>query len=84
MPQDVEFSHVAAMFVLNYVRAESWQQMSEATAACWAQGGVTLLEAAVEAKAGADTLNQLATQVASGEIETQLESDIARLEPLPL
>lgn len=84
MPQDVEFSHVAAMFGLNYVRAENWQQVSEATAACWAQGGVTLLEAVVQAKAGADTLNQLATQVASGEIETQLESDIARLEPLPL
>lgn len=82
MPQNVEFSHAAAMFGLSYVRAENWQQVTEATAACWARGGVTVLEAVVDAKAGANTLNQLAAHVASGEIEAQIVSDIVHLDPI--
>lgn len=65
MPQNVEFSHAAALFGLNYVRAENWRQVADATAACWARGGVTLLEAVVAPKDGAEALNRLAAQAAA-------------------
>ncbi|MCA6951057.1 2-succinyl-5-enolpyruvyl-6-hydroxy-3-cyclohexene-1-carboxylic-acid synthase [Pectobacterium polaris] len=65
MPQNVEFGHAAAMFGLNYVRAESWEQLADTVADCWTQGGVTLLEVVVEPKDGAETLNELVAQVAT-------------------
>ncbi|MDX5628164.1 MULTISPECIES: 2-succinyl-5-enolpyruvyl-6-hydroxy-3-cyclohexene-1-carboxylic-acid synthase [unclassified Brenneria] len=59
MPQNVEFAHAAAMFGLNYVRAERWQQVADAVANAWRQGGVTLLEVIVPPQDGAQTLNAL-------------------------
>ncbi|MEE3650823.1 MULTISPECIES: 2-succinyl-5-enolpyruvyl-6-hydroxy-3-cyclohexene-1-carboxylic-acid synthase [unclassified Brenneria] len=65
MPQNVEFSHAAAMFGLNYVRADNWTQLSQSVAKGWEQGGVTLLEVVVPPKDGAETLNALVSQVAA-------------------
>lgn len=65
MPQNVEFGHAAAMFGLDYVRADSWRQISDAVARCWAQGGVTLLEVVVPPKDGAETLSALVAQAAT-------------------
>lgn len=62
MPQNVEFAHAAAMFGLNYVRAERWQQVADAVANAWRQGGVTLLEVIVPPQDGAQTLNALVSQ----------------------
>ncbi|PWC21347.1 2-succinyl-5-enolpyruvyl-6-hydroxy-3-cyclohexene-1-carboxylic-acid synthase [Brenneria roseae subsp. roseae] len=65
MPQHVEFGHAAAMFGLNYVRAERWEQIADTVARSWAQGGVTLLEVIVPPKDGAETLNALVSQAAT-------------------
>ncbi|MEE3660605.1 2-succinyl-5-enolpyruvyl-6-hydroxy-3-cyclohexene-1-carboxylic-acid synthase [Brenneria sp. g21c3] len=62
MPQNVEFAHAAAMFGLSYVRAERWQQVADAVANAWRQGGVTLLEVIVPPQDGAQTLNALVSQ----------------------
>lgn len=65
MPQHVEFGHAAAMFGLNYVRAERWEQIADTVASSWVEGGVTLLEVIVPPKAGAETLNALVSQAAT-------------------
>ncbi|PWC18135.1 2-succinyl-5-enolpyruvyl-6-hydroxy-3-cyclohexene-1-carboxylic-acid synthase [Brenneria corticis] len=65
MPQNVEFGHAAAMFGLDYARADSWRQISDAVARCWAQGGVTLLEVVVPPKDGAETLSALVARAAT-------------------
>ncbi|RLM27821.1 2-succinyl-5-enolpyruvyl-6-hydroxy-3-cyclohexene-1-carboxylic-acid synthase [Brenneria alni] len=65
MPQNVEFGHAAAMFGLNYVRADNWQQIADSVASCWDRGGVTLLEVVVPPKEGAQTLNALVSQAAA-------------------
>lgn len=65
MPQNVEFGHAAAMFGLNYARAEHWRQVADAVAQGWAQGGVTLLEVIVPPQDGAQTLNALVAQAAT-------------------
>ncbi|MEC5342255.1 2-succinyl-5-enolpyruvyl-6-hydroxy-3-cyclohexene-1-carboxylic-acid synthase [Brenneria populi] len=65
MPQHVEFGHAAAMFGLNYVRAERWDQVAAAVAGAWALGGATLLEVIVPPQDGAQTLNALVAQAAT-------------------
>ncbi|KAA9000007.1 2-succinyl-5-enolpyruvyl-6-hydroxy-3-cyclohexene-1-carboxylic-acid synthase [Affinibrenneria salicis] len=65
MPQQVEFGHAAAMFGLNYVRADDWPTTEAAVARSWRDGGVTLLEVTVRPKEGGETLNRLLGQVAS-------------------
>ncbi|AUH01648.1 2-succinyl-5-enolpyruvyl-6-hydroxy-3-cyclohexene-1-carboxylic-acid synthase [Prodigiosinella confusarubida] len=65
MPQQVEFGHAAAMFGLRYVRAENWQQVEDAVTQGWQQCDTTLLEVVVTPKAGAETLSQLLSEVAS-------------------
>ncbi|MCV9877845.1 2-succinyl-5-enolpyruvyl-6-hydroxy-3-cyclohexene-1-carboxylic-acid synthase [Brenneria izbisi] len=64
MPQHVEFGHAAAMFGLNYVRAECWETLADAVASSWARGGVTVLEVVVPPKDGVETLNALVSQAA--------------------
>lgn len=65
MPQNVEFGHAAAMFGLNYVRADNWEAIAAAVANGWEQGGVTLLEVVVAPQDGAQTLNALVSQAAA-------------------
>lgn len=62
MPQDVDFSHAAAMFGLAYHRPDDWQSLDEALAGA-AQGRATVIELAVNETDGAQTLQQLLAQV---------------------
>lgn len=59
MPQNVEFSHAAAMFRLNYARAENWQQLQQAANHAWHTPQATLLELQVPPSEGAETLQHL-------------------------
>ncbi len=65
MPQDVNFSHAAAMFGLHYARPDSWPTLQQTVAECWQRGGVSLIELVVEAEQGAQTLKQLVSRVAA-------------------
>ncbi|CAI2421778.1 2-succinyl-5-enolpyruvyl-6-hydroxy-3-cyclohexene-1-carboxylate synthase [Serratia ficaria] len=64
MPQDVEFSHAAAMFGLLYARPESWDQLQQAVAQGWRRVGATLIELQVPPSDGAESLQQLIRQMA--------------------
>lgn len=64
MPQDVDFSHAAAMFQLNYARPENWGQLRQAVEQGWRQGGATLIELQVPPSDGAETLRLLVQQMA--------------------
>ncbi|KYQ97345.1 2-succinyl-5-enolpyruvyl-6-hydroxy-3-cyclohexene-1-carboxylate synthase [Serratia plymuthica] len=64
MPQDVDFSHAAAMFQLNYARPENWGQLRQAVEQGWRQGGATLIELQVPPSDGAETLRHLVQQMA--------------------
>ncbi|QPS61623.1 2-succinyl-5-enolpyruvyl-6-hydroxy-3-cyclohexene-1-carboxylic-acid synthase [Serratia plymuthica] len=64
MPQDVDFSHAAAMFQLNYARPENWGQLRQAVEQGWRQGGATLIELQVSPSDGAETLRHLVQQMA--------------------
>lgn len=64
MPQDVEFSHAAAMFGLRYARPESWDQLQQAVAQGWRHVGATLIELQVPPSDGAESLQQLIRQMA--------------------
>ncbi|CAI1497368.1 2-succinyl-5-enolpyruvyl-6-hydroxy-3-cyclohexene-1-carboxylate synthase [Serratia entomophila] len=64
MPQDVEFSHAAAMFRLNYARPENWGQLQQAVEQGWRHGGATLIELQVPPGDGAACLQHLVQQMA--------------------
>ncbi|QUY48389.1 2-succinyl-5-enolpyruvyl-6-hydroxy-3-cyclohexene-1-carboxylic-acid synthase [Serratia plymuthica] len=64
MPQDVDFSHAAAMFQLNYARPENWGQLRQAVEQGWRHGGATLIELQVPPSDGAETLRHLVQQMA--------------------
>ncbi|MFC0225402.1 2-succinyl-5-enolpyruvyl-6-hydroxy-3-cyclohexene-1-carboxylic-acid synthase [Serratia aquatilis] len=59
MPQDVAFSHAAAMFQLGYACPENWQQLQQALQQAWRHSGATLIELQVPASDGAETLQHL-------------------------
>ncbi|MFE1284802.1 2-succinyl-5-enolpyruvyl-6-hydroxy-3-cyclohexene-1-carboxylic-acid synthase [Klebsiella aerogenes] len=63
MPQDVDFSHAAAMFGLAYHRPDDWQSLDEAMAGAWRRAGATVIELAVNETDGTQTLQQLLAQV---------------------
>ncbi|HHS9544778.1 TPA: 2-succinyl-5-enolpyruvyl-6-hydroxy-3-cyclohexene-1-carboxylic-acid synthase [Klebsiella quasipneumoniae subsp. similipneumoniae] len=63
MPQDVDFSHAAAMFGLAYHRPADWQALDEALAGAWRRAGATVIELAVNETDGTQTLQQLLAQV---------------------
>jgi 2-succinyl-5-enolpyruvyl-6-hydroxy-3-cyclohexene-1-carboxylate synthase len=62
MPQNVEFSHAAAMFGLSYACPNNFAALSEAVNHCWQHGGVKLIELKVSPTDGADILRELVTQ----------------------
>ncbi|HEJ7944467.1 TPA: 2-succinyl-5-enolpyruvyl-6-hydroxy-3-cyclohexene-1-carboxylic-acid synthase [Serratia liquefaciens] len=64
MPQDVEFSHAAAMFQLAYARPENWGQLLQAVEQGWHHSGATLIELQVPPSDGAQTLQHLVQQMA--------------------
>lgn len=59
MPQDVEFSHAAAMFQLDYACPENWGQLQQAVEKAWRHSGATLIELQVPPSDGAETLQHL-------------------------
>ncbi|QCR35510.1 2-succinyl-5-enolpyruvyl-6-hydroxy-3-cyclohexene-1-carboxylic-acid synthase [Nissabacter sp. SGAir0207] len=59
MPQQVDFSHAAAMFGLRYACATEWQALRGALAEAWQSEGTTLIEMQTEPDAGAHLLRQL-------------------------
>ncbi|TFZ49669.1 2-succinyl-5-enolpyruvyl-6-hydroxy-3-cyclohexene-1-carboxylic-acid synthase [Serratia proteamaculans] len=64
MPQDVEFSHAAAMFKLAYACPENWGQLQQAVEQGWRHSGATLIELQVPPSDGAQTLQHLVQQMA--------------------
>lgn len=64
MPQDVEFSHAAAMFRLAYACPENWGQLLLAVEQGWRHSGATLIELQVPPSDGAQTLQHLVQQMA--------------------
>lgn len=64
MPQDVEFSHAAAMFQLAYACPENWGQLLQAVEQGWRHSGATLIELQVPPSDGAQTLQHLVQQMA--------------------
>lgn len=65
MPQNVDFSHAAAMFGLNYASPDDFTQLTDAVSACWQRGGVTLIELKVSPTDGAEILRDLVAQAGS-------------------
>ncbi len=65
MPQDVEFSHAAAMFQLNYACPENWGQLQQAVEQAWRHSGATLIELQVPPSDGAETLQHLVQLMAA-------------------
>ncbi|MCS3431652.1 2-succinyl-5-enolpyruvyl-6-hydroxy-3-cyclohexene-1-carboxylic-acid synthase [Klebsiella sp. BIGb0407] len=63
LPQDVNFSHAAAMFGLNYQQPTRWDELQTAVDKAWRHPGTTLIEVIVEPTAGVDCLKQLLGQV---------------------
>lgn len=59
MPQNVDFSHAAAMFQLHYACPENWEQLQQAVAQGWCHSGATLIELQVPPSDGAETLQHL-------------------------
>lgn len=62
MPQNVEFSHAAAMFGLHYACPDSAQALTAAVEHGWLHGGVTLIELKVGSSDGANMLRELVIQ----------------------
>ena len=63
LPQNVNFSHAAAMFGLTYQQPRHWDELQTAVDEAWQHAGTTLIEVIVEPTAGVDCLKQLLTQV---------------------
>ncbi|AHG18731.1 2-succinyl-5-enolpyruvyl-6-hydroxy-3-cyclohexene-1-carboxylate synthase [Chania multitudinisentens RB-25] len=62
MPQNVDFSHAAAMFQLNYACPENWDRLQQAVEQGWRHCGTTLIELQVPPSDGAETLQHLVQQ----------------------
>ncbi len=65
MPQNVEFSHAAAMFGLSYASPHNFEALNRAVNECWLHGGVKLIELKVSPADGAEMLRDLVTQAES-------------------
>ena len=65
LPQDVDFSHAAAMFGLAYHRPGDWHELRAAVEKGWQQEMTTLIEIVTEPTAGVDCLRQLLAQAVS-------------------
>lgn len=63
MPQDVNFSHAAAMFGLGYHNPASWQELQSVIARAWQSPQAVIVEITVPATDGAQTLQRLLAQV---------------------
>jgi 2-succinyl-5-enolpyruvyl-6-hydroxy-3-cyclohexene-1-carboxylate synthase len=63
MPQNVDFSHAAAMFGLTYQQPSHWDALQSAVDEAWQHAGTTLIEVIVEPTAGVDCLKQLLARV---------------------
>ena len=62
MPQDVEFSHAAAMFGLHYASPTSMDELTHAVESSWQRQGATLVELKVASGDGAAMLRELVIQ----------------------
>jgi 2-succinyl-5-enolpyruvyl-6-hydroxy-3-cyclohexene-1-carboxylate synthase len=65
MPQNVEFSHAAAMFGLDYACPDSMSTLRDAVSQCWQHGGVKLIELKVSETEGAECLRDLVREVSA-------------------
>lgn len=63
MPQDVNFSHAAAMFGLAYHNPSSWDNLQSVVAQAWKSPRATIVELTVPETDGAQTLQTLLAQV---------------------
>lgn len=63
LPQNVNFSHAAAMFGLDYQQPHHWDELQTVVDKAWQHTGTTLIELIVEPTAGVDCLKQLLAQV---------------------
>lgn len=63
MPHGLNFEHAAALFGLDYLCPENWQELSKAVTDRWQQGGVLLLEIQVPHSEGATTLQDLIKRI---------------------
>lgn len=64
MPHALNFKHAAAMFGLDYVAPNCWDDLFTTVTACWqGEAKTTLIELIVNQTEGAETLNQLVKQV---------------------
>ncbi|MDC9751334.1 2-succinyl-5-enolpyruvyl-6-hydroxy-3-cyclohexene-1-carboxylic-acid synthase [Proteus mirabilis] len=64
MPHALNFKHAAAMFGLDYVAPNCWDDLFTTVTACWqGEAKTTLIELIVNETEGAETLNQLVKQV---------------------
>lgn len=65
MPQNVSFSHAAAMFGLDYACPTSVPALYQAVSECWQHGGVKLIELKVSETDGAESLRTLVRQMSA-------------------
>lgn len=63
MPQNVNFSHAAAMFGLEYGNPTCWDELYNAVSKAWRQPHATIIELNVAETDGAQTLQHLLAQV---------------------
>jgi 2-succinyl-5-enolpyruvyl-6-hydroxy-3-cyclohexene-1-carboxylate synthase len=63
MPQDVNFSHAAAMFGLDYHNPSSWSDLESVVTQAWKSPRATVVEITVPETDGAQTLQTLLAQV---------------------
>lgn len=63
MPQNVNFSHAAAMFGLEYGNPTCWDELYNAVSKAWRQPHATIIELNVPETDGAQTLQHLLAQV---------------------
>lgn len=65
MPQNVSFSHAAAMFGLDYACPASMSELHHAVRQCWQHGGVKLIELKVSETEGAECLRSLVKEMSA-------------------
>ncbi|TDS95953.1 2-succinyl-5-enolpyruvyl-6-hydroxy-3-cyclohexene-1-carboxylate synthase [Rahnella sp. BIGb0236] len=65
MPQNVSFSHAAAMFGLDYACPTSMPALHQAVSQCWQHGGVKLIELKVSETEGAECLRALVQEMSA-------------------
>lgn len=65
MPQNVSFSHAAAMFGLDYACPTSMSELHHAVRQCWQHGGVKLIELQVSETEGAECLRSLVQEMSA-------------------